>query len=875
MEEAQQKLLLSVVFALIIIVVLLALNANISKRVLNTNLLGEKTERIDIIVSDRVPASCFIPPDGSDSLYKALSDDEELRKICLRYESSLLGEKTVDSQSITTALSGGTKLDGYCYDAERDTCLGLEEYLDEGGKENTAERRSIEFGYESKMGLGSGFEKKELSSTGLSPSVFVVKRGEKPLLSIYAGIKVTGNKSVEKITAALYKGTVSNEESLLTEIVGVEKSCYFGKNFGCFSQEKGEAKCFCSETERYRSEPALETCRNFARLNNKNDKNFVDGCEEGEKRKCYLECNINAGAEECGARCACPECEEIFRIPESMDNYCKNLKGMEKGCKKFFEFEKNIFQIKAGNYTIVKIGDIGIEDSEPGKAYRGLAFASASMEVVEPHPGLNCYSPKTFNRYSECCAELCGDKGGKDCGAKGCSLEEKKIINLNLPFTGPETNCAENTNCSLVNNFETDDRFVLCKNFCESNDAYYGMAEETRECTEGCDEAERLYTLWRDVEIKDIEAVFVMDTSGSLNDEKDKLCEAVRTLTDDIENEGYNLKATLYRLTGGDKCSKITEGCPGGKIENKEITDINCESWGTGAEWAINNHNWPETPSRNIIFVIGDEGPYEGGGKEAEVNTLQDENAVTAAKNLAIQKGIVIYGLWGNMNEEIYDTNGKEAIKNMFREISEPTKGFAQGFNEPADIKKILISEAGHGEAYKKGYEKYLELYRNKVSSKTPLVFTRAYKEVYSALIYIVDWDLEGTSDWGYPYSGTEGPDWSAVKIQKTNDDGTYTPLKIPVKGNRIIYQDSFTEKEVSGFIERCYSDNFGVSDSSESETMCYLMASGNGFGSLTEDSIKSALPGEMRERIIFNLGQGKGTAKISYVGTNWKVRIS
>ena len=216
--------------------------------------------------------------------------------------------------------------------------------------------------------------------------------------------------------------------------------------------------------------------------------------------------------------------------------------------------------------------------------------------------------------------------------------------------------------------------------------------------------------------------------------------------------------------------------------------------------------------TKKIIFLVGDEGPFNGGGKdksELKPEESMDEycancdddlksvqEAVASANNPG--KAVTIYGLWGDMTADIYTDKGKKDIEELFTNIATPTGGTAQPFRNQADIISLITKKVGRGEYFDKGYNKYRDLSLNRIPADKKYYFTKAYEDVRSNSIYIVDWapdGNEGNHKWSYPYIDPPIPGvqdkWSNAKFQKTPTEaeieknpllkGTTTPFTKPV----------------------------------------------------------------------------------------------
>jgi len=497
MNRTTLLILFSILCAFIVITIGVFLWYELRERS-EVSLLEDIRERTDIIVSDRVSLGCFIPPDINESEFnyiknKLKSENKTLFDYCFSFKKS-----SVKWEDIANSLPYGIKLNGYCYDCSRKGCLCLNEDVP-GFEGINTERRSLDFGTSYISGqIGKGFKKQSFAEIRGQPSVFVVKKGEEAKLSIYGGIFLTGQKSVEKVTATLYNGTV-NESNRISTIAGEERSCYIGNNWNCYhscrssnSKDYCRVKCDCYTNQRYYDENSLDICKNYCNSKdfNGNSGDCKIGCEEGEKMNCYRDCFIKTGnAAECSGECSCYYCENIDKSDLINYFFCdekfSNNKDKKHGCEKFLEIENSSFKIKSGEYTIFKIGDLSLTNPR----YRGLAWAVANITTKEPHPGTSCYNPNNYDCYSQCCDEVC-EYADICCGDFNTKCKDKKKT-IHIPGLTPVTvtlpKCEKRCNCSTTTRTETENPFVLCKIFCSSRDGYYGNNTKIMKCQEGCD----------------------------------------------------------------------------------------------------------------------------------------------------------------------------------------------------------------------------------------------------------------------------------------------------------------------------------------------------------------------------------------------------
>jgi hypothetical protein len=833
MGETSHQMLLVVSAALILLTIYILFVSQIKDEGAKIRIYGPAEERFDIAISGGVPIGCFIPPEnnlGQDA-YNRLGKSD-LKEHCLNYEKgSFLEAKYMEwAQHILPSLNKGIQLDGYCTDCSRENCLCLTDELKGSGE--IMDRRSIDFGYAQEVGFGSGFSKRNFVWSGSPPSVFAAPKGSHATLSAYAGLKLSGDKFIEKITAALYNGTVSLEENRISGVMGAYRSCYYGSDnpasphnnpkspwVSCYSSKKNSAECACSQTDRYADEDPLVICQNYAVSSGKSS-GFIEGCECADLimglKNCLIEGGQNCYNSFCASDtlCGISECEKNFNSYEGFENPCRIISGEKKsGCEKYMEFYNAVFRIDSQEYTIIKLGDFIVKEKSSGEPYRGPAFISANISVKQQMLGKSCYSPKLFPSYFDCCEELCREGSDLNCREAGvaCSKSPPPIAlgGSDSPCLSPQSGLYE---CSLDASMMGEDSYLICKNFCISHDAYYGDEEKALKCQEGCDWAARMEDKKGSIDIKEIEAVFIADTSGSMGDEWRILCDEISKIEGTLINDRYTLSSTVYALGEGSKDIDVTPRCKDSILNCSDINrdlgiSLDCnekscymESWGWAAAWAIKKHPWSEE-SIKVIFVISDEGPSCGGTQDISgktntawgwdvdyFNYIEDEKSINRALKEAGEE-YIIYGLWGmHDGPGSQKTELPDKLKDQFRNISEPTGGTAQHFSSGADINSALMKLASRSAEFNLGYDKYTDLSKkeNKVSPDEPYYWTTAYDSVYSNLIYIVDWSLSGNTEWQYPAGGS---DWMRINL---NEDPS-NPGAIRTKEVRVNFLEDIT----------------------------------------------------------------------------------
>ncbi len=325
MKRTTFLILFSVVFALTVLVICVYFWGEIKNKSEDIPFLEDVRERTDIIVSDRVSLGCFIPPDIDKTDFKNLkgnlkTENKTMWDNCFIVEKNegFSGEdKEIEWQDINDSLPYGIKLNGYCYNFLRPGCLCLDKDVPGWeGKDFLTERRSLDFGTEYKSSIGKDLEKQSFVEIRGQPSVIVVEPGKKPKLSLYGGIKLRGEKTVEKVSAALYNGTIS-ESNRISSRVGEERSCYIGDNWDCYKDCRDSPppntssycriECDCYTEQRYYDEDSSEICENYCNSEDFEGHSIINcktGCEKGKEMNCYRDCFVETGnAKDCEDKC--------------------------------------------------------------------------------------------------------------------------------------------------------------------------------------------------------------------------------------------------------------------------------------------------------------------------------------------------------------------------------------------------------------------------------------------------------------------------------------------------------------------------------------------------------------------------------------------
>lgn len=154
-----------------------------------------------------------------------------------------------------------------------------------------------------------------------------------------------------------------------------------------------------------------------------------------------------------------------------------------------------------------------------------------------------------------------------------------------------------------------------------------------------------------------IDVAFLMDTSGSMEDEAATLCSAIGEIVADLEAAGVTLRPHLLGLTE----------TPGGAFSclTNSVTNLPCagagcdmptclfpgdpssfESWGPATTIAARNLSWTPGAAR-IIVPIADEGPCNGSLPNGCNDPGDDRDSVEEAVGAAVANGIVVSPIVG------------------------------------------------------------------------------------------------------------------------------------------------------------------------------------------------------------------------------------
>ena len=203
-----------------------------------------------------------------------------------------------------------------------------------------------------------------------------------------------------------------------------------------------------------------------------------------------------------------------------------------------------------------------------------------------------------------------------------------------------------------------------------------------------------------------VDMVFVMDTSGSMQNEGDALCAQVADVVDELQNQfGIDLvysvlaihpnrPADLFDCLSMDMSVAAvlgesvpgTDTCPGdlGGILSDRGSMEKDENWGPATAIVADRFGWLDGAIR-IVVPISDEGPCLGSGPTSDLegcsvtDNSDDASAVTNAISIANANGVLVSPITGD--------GSSACVKFHARRIAESTGGqWFDSTNPQADL---------------------------------------------------------------------------------------------------------------------------------------------------------------------------------------------
>lgn len=142
---------------------------------------------------------------------------------------------------------------------------------------------------------------------------------------------------------------------------------------------------------------------------------------------------------------------------------------------------------------------------------------------------------------------------------------------------------------------------------------------------------------------RQVDVVFVMDTSGSMNDEFSALCSDIQLLVSDLQAEGININYTILGITASRECAtdSVQSSVPGATVAHEE-------DWGPAMSDVSAYYPWKPGYVR-LIIPMSDEGPYQGSPCE---DPGPDRDSINIAILSAQRNNVRIAPILGSGHED-------------------------------------------------------------------------------------------------------------------------------------------------------------------------------------------------------------------------------
>ncbi len=185
-----------------------------------------------------------------------------------------------------------------------------------------------------------------------------------------------------------------------------------------------------------------------------------------------------------------------------------------------------------------------------------------------------------------------------------------------------------------------------------------------------------------------IDAVFVMDTSGSMRDEAAALCAGIDEVVADFALQGITLTTHVFGITdtGDQGFSCLTDDVvtlfgdevPGELAFCPFPDDISSfESWGPGTAIVAERFPWVEGAAR-VVIPMSDEGPCNGSRPDGCSFFGEDRDAVDNAALVSILNDV--------QSSPITGSGSDDCVRGLAQALADNTGGRHEAIKDPATI---------------------------------------------------------------------------------------------------------------------------------------------------------------------------------------------
>ena len=165
---------------------------------------------------------------------------------------------------------------------------------------------------------------------------------------------------------------------------------------------------------------------------------------------------------------------------------------------------------------------------------------------------------------------------------------------------------------------------------------------------------------------KPVDVVFLVDTSGSMNNEWNDLCNIIGDIVYGLEKEGIDFNYTIFGLGNAKDCAY-------------KSWPVHSESWGVATAQAAAAPIWRKGVVK-IIIPVSDECPYEGGW----AGNADDEASIQEAIQKCNENDVIAYPMNG-------DGSSPDVIRYM-NELASATGGKRFYWKSAEEVKNQLIN---------------------------------------------------------------------------------------------------------------------------------------------------------------------------------------
>jgi|GEM_PF-5867588 len=173
--------------------------------------------------------------------------------------------------------------------------------------------------------------------------------------------------------------------------------------------------------------------------------------------------------------------------------------------------------------------------------------------------------------------------------------------------------------------------------------------------------------------LSQVDVVFVMDTSQSMNDEFDALCVNIGQVVANLASQGTTVHYEILGITQNKLCATDN-------VANRfpNATANTPEDWGPAVADVAANYPWREGYTR-LIIPMSDEGPADG---DPTADPGADRDAIQAAIEIAQARQVIISPVLGTFISE--DPGNWAVIQRLAADLAQATGGQVFRSTDPA-----------------------------------------------------------------------------------------------------------------------------------------------------------------------------------------------